>query len=324
MLDAWRSRWQRILAWTRRGEVAAGAHWSRQYRAHAEALAAGSPVYLRRWWQAEPVVRHINARICGTAHTEGHAGFHEGIGTRWGARLPLERVVSVGGGTGGKELHCLARGLFQHVDLYELSHDAVTQGRALAQAHGLQERIRFHLADALTAAPRRHYDAVYWNNALHHMPDTPAAIAWSHDVLRPGGLFLMDDYVGASRFQWSERMLAVNREWWRALPEPYRRDPESNLALPEPRRPDPRALMASDPSEAADSERILPALRRRFPGVEIVLTGGGVYHVGLNDVLHHLLEHGDDTRLAAALALDDQLVAEGETHYAVAWAQRAD
>lgn len=308
----------------RRGEPAAGAHWSRQYRDHAAALAAGQTVYMRRWWQAEPVVRHINMRVCGRPLVEGHGGFHQVIETRWRARLPLARVVSVGGGTGGKELHCVARGLFGHVDLYELSHDAVAQGRELARAQGLHERVTFHLADALVSAPRAHYDAVYWNNALHHMPDTPAAIAWSHAVLKADGLFLMDDYVGASRFQWSERLLAVNRAWWHELPERYRRDPESGRPLPEPGRPDVQTLMATDPSEAADSERILPALRARFPGVEIVLTGGGVYHVGLNDVLHHLLASGDQAQLEAALALDDALVAEGETHYAVAWAQRRD
>lgn len=324
MLDAWRARVVRLLGWGRGAEQAAGAHWSRQYRAHAAALAAGQAPCLRRWWQAERVLRHINLRVCGLPLVEGHAGFHRGIEARWGARLPLSRVVSVGGGTGGKELHCVARGLFAHVDLYELSHDAVTQGRALARAQGLEGRVTFHLADALTTAPRAHYDAVYWNNALHHMPDTPAAIAWSYDVLAPGGLFLMDDYVGASRFQWSERMLSVNRAWWRTLPEAYRRDPASGAVLPEPQRPDPQALMATDPSEAADSARILPALRARFPDVECVLTGGGVYHVGLNDVLHHLLTRDEEALLQGALVLDDQLCAEGETHYAVAWAQRSD
>jgi SAM-dependent methyltransferase len=302
----------------------AAGHWLRQYAARIEAAEAGRPVPIRRWWQAEPILRHINRRVCGEELPGMHAGFHALVRRRFGPRLPFARTVSVGGGTGEKEMLAAALGLFESVDLYDLAASAVELGRKLARERGLGERLTFHLGHPFDTPQPERYDAVYWNNALHHMPDVEAALAWSRAVLRPGGALLMDDYVGADRFQWSNRMLAANRAFWASLPAHYRRDPESGAPLRPPARTDLAALIASDPSEAADSARILPALRRIFPGAEILATGGGVYHWALNDVMHWIIAAGDAETLQRALALDDWLAARGETQYAVALATKVE
>jgi hypothetical protein len=50
----------------------------------------------------------------------------------------------------------------------------------------------------------------------------------------------------------------------------------------------------------------------------VILTGGGVYHCGLSDVLHNIMEAGDTAQLDRALELDWQAVASGLTQYGVA------
>lgn len=294
---------------------AAGAYWNR-------VPVEDNPKTIRRWWQADPIVRHINQRVCGEPIPGQSEGFHRLIRQRFADRLPFANVISIGGGTGDKEMRAIKAGLFERVDLFEIAENRIEQGRSKAVQLDLAQSIAFHLRDAFAMNIHGQYDAVYWNNALHHMPDVVAAIDWSYEVLKPGGAFLMDDYVGANRFQWSNRMLAANLSFWNLLHENYRHDPESGTIIPPPSRPDPVSMAVIDPSEAVDSERILSTIRLTFPTAEIILTGGGVYHWALNDIMHNILVAGDRVMLENALALDDELIGEGETQYAVVLAMK--
>jgi hypothetical protein len=78
------------------------------------------------------------------------------------------------------------------------------------------------------------------------------------------------------------------------------------------------AVIAADPSECVDSVNILPELMRIFPDAWVRKTGGGIYHVALNDVLHNIVTAQDYGLLDQLLDLDEQCVGIGETHYAVA------
>lgn len=275
------------------------------------------------WWNDPPTLRHINRVVCGEAIEGAHAGFNRRLGAllrECGITAP--RAVSVGSGNGGKELTVLHTGIVGSFDCYEVGAGAVEAGRRMAAEQGMADRLRFHHADAFAMDVPGDFDLVYWNNALHHMPDTAAAVAWSRDRLRPGGVFAMDDYVGESRFQhtpelmaWSNRMLAL-------LPDRLLRRSQDRTQLV-PRvlgLHDPHVIAATDPTEAVDSGNILPAVRRAFAAPEIVPTGGALYFVALNDAFHNFIEE-DDLRLLDTLLLLDEAVAQrGETPYAVALA----
>jgi hypothetical protein len=77
-------------------------------------------------------------------------------------------------------------------------------------------------------------------------------------------------------------------------------------------------LIEGDPTEAADSESIVPALINQFPALDLTLTGGVIYHAALADILHNIDE--ESPFLAQALALDDKYTSAGLVHYAVALA----
>ena len=76
------------------------------------------------------------------------------------------------------------------------------------------------------------------------MFDVNKALEWSRLILRKGGMFYMDDFVGPSRFQWSDSSLELASRIRSLLsPEylvnPY--DPEVVLSKTI-RRPDPKAI----------------------------------------------------------------------------------
>lgn len=300
-------------------QKAGGAYWD------GIAASAGSVLPRTAWWNDPPTLRHINRIVCGERLDECHAGFHRhrrlnallrGLG------IAAPRAISVGSGNGGKEMGLLSAGIVGSFDCFEAGAGAVDQGRKLAALMGLTDQLRLHHANAFTTDVPGDYDLVYWNNALHHMPDSAAAVTWSRERLRPGGVFAMDDYVGASRFQHSPGLMIWTNRMLSLLPDRLLRDDRDPARLV-PRALsliDVAALIAIDPTEAVDSFPILPAVSAVFPGAEIIPTGGALYFVGLNNAFHNF-RSDEDLRLLDALLLADEAVGLlGETQYAVALA----
>jgi SAM-dependent methyltransferase len=288
-------------------------HWSSVYQRKSDLVI--------RWWESDYVVRYINRKICGEPLAGVSSGVHQLALNRFAARAPFAKGISVGGGTGAKEVDLLRRGLVGSIVLYDLSPQAIASGRQRAAEEGFADRMTFIQDDAFKRETSSDaYDLVYWNNALHHMPDVAEALRWSRRVLKVGGLFLMDDFVGPTRMQWSQRMLNINDIFLHSLPAEYFRHPTRPAAsLPHVvHRPNVDVMLATDPSECADSARILPELARHFPEADVIPTGGGVYVVGLNDVLHNIVAANDTATLDRAMDLDQACTDLGETNYATA------
>lgn len=273
-----------------------------------------------RWWESKTIIRHINNRVCGEPVDGLHAGFHRLLSKEIGAK-PAAKAVSVGAGTGFKERALLACGAVQEFHLYEISSERIRTGIEQAQKANVAHRMHFYQADAFEACAETNFDLVYWNNALHHMMDTTRAVRWSRDRLKDGGIFAMDDFIGPSRFQWTDTALGFARQYRASLPASMLSDPRDPSKPAKPiERPTVEYMLRMDPSEAADSSSILPALHSTFSAPMVVMTGGAIYHAALNDILVNFDDDG--TELQAALALDHALSMMGENHYAVAIARK--
>jgi SAM-dependent methyltransferase len=294
----------------------AAAHWDR----HALALQARPPARIR-WWEDETTLRHINSLVGKSDPAVGHVAFHERIQHFFGGRTDL-KAASVGCGMGGKELWLMQLVGISSFDLYDISPVNIELGKAEAERQGASDRANFSVENAFDAALGEDYDLVYWNNALHHMPDVDAAIQWSRDRLKPGGLFAMDDFVGPSRFQWTDKNLDWASKVRASLSDRYLQNPNApgSLVSRECLRPTIEAMIADDPSEAADSERILDAIRNHFNDPEIIPTGGALYHLALNDIFDNFRTEDDLSQLRQILLLDQMLAETGTTQYAVAFA----
>jgi hypothetical protein len=157
------------------------------------------------------------------------------------------------------------------------------------------------------------------------MLDVEAAVEWSWKVLKQGGLFYMDDFVGPDRFQWPAQMLLAATAVRQSLPDRLLVNPHKpTTMLPRiMKKPDPEKMRQSDPSEAADSSRILGCVQRRFPGADIVLTGGVIYHLALSEVLANFVGDEDFRLLERLLEVDDMCIAMGQTHYATTLALKS-
>lgn len=290
----------------------------------------GRSLMLRRasgvgWWHNAFVVRCINKRICGKLVDGRSQGLIHWLVDSFGHLFPLERGISVGCGDGSKEALFLQAGIVRTFDLYELSEKSIERGRSLSRRLGLEDRMHFHHGIALEEARAADsYDLVAWNDALHHMPSVDEALAWSRMILKNGGIFALDDFVGPTRFQWPDEQLEIAKAIREAIPIKYRALPRLPFEyLPTAvDRPTVKSMIAMDPSEAADSARILPMLAHHFPEVRIRKTGGVVYHLALHEVMHNFHPDQDASLLQLLMLIDELCIEAGNTHYASAIGQK--
>ncbi|MCH8506898.1 MAG: class I SAM-dependent methyltransferase [Ectothiorhodospiraceae bacterium] len=296
-----------------------GSHWSKISQQN-------SIKSLRlRWWQSPNIIRNINQKVAGLPLD----GFSNGLIYRAqelaGDRAPFANAISVGCGTGVKEMKLIKQGLVGSFKLYEVSEYRVEIGRELAKKLGVEDRVDFIVGDAFTCEVNQEiFDLIHWDNSLHHMLDTEAAIKWSFEVLKKGGMFYMNDYVGPNYLQFSDKTRLVASKVRSIMPDKYLVDPRrpeqllSKKVVPTNKS----ALIASDPSEAADSEKIISSIKKYFPNAEINLTGGAIYHTALSDMISNFEEEEENDQLILDLLMiiDELLIDLGENQYATALA----
>lgn len=274
------------------------------------------------WWQVPAIVTHINRRVCG----ESVSGFSQGLFNllrNYVNNKTFECGISIGCGEAEKEMILMRQGVVKYFDLFEYSDVRIAKGMESARALGLLDRIAFHKSDVFNNPVNKRYDFVHWNNSLHHMFDVPTAVKFSRSVLKKGGIFYMDDFVGPSRFQWSDMVLSVVSIVRRKILAMLLLDAHSSLPFTEKiDRPDPVIDLAYDPSEAADSDQIIPSIKENFPSAIIIPTGGVIYQLALQGVLEHINRDEASEVLKYALEEDDKCIEAGLTHYAVALARK--
>ena len=159
------------------------------------------------------------------------------------------------------------------------------------------------------------------------MFDVPGALAWSRDVLRPGGLLLVDEFVGPSRMRFDDATLGYANAIRGMLPERLlARAAPGSFAARALNRDWFEARIAKDPSEAVNSGRTLAAIADLFEAPVIRPTGGVVYFIALNGLFGNFdMGMPEDRALLGHLLTLDAVYTEAypeRTLYAVAAAIR--
>lgn len=140
----------------------------------------------------------------------GRAAFLRQLATEWLPAIPdvhgrlraapPARVLDVGCGSGWASI-ALARGYpLVRVDGLDLDTASVADARSNARAHGVAERVEFHVCDA--AAPELHagYDLVVAFEAIHDMPRPVEALAAMRRLAAPSGTVLVVEMKIGERF----------------------------------------------------------------------------------------------------------------------------
>ena len=134
-------------------------------------------------------------------------------------------------------------------------------------------------------------------------------------ALKPDGYFVLNEFVGPSRFQWTDRQLEVINGPLRMLPERLRKSCRgAGRIKAHVERPSIAEMKRSDPSESVRSAEILPLLPHFFEVVEVKGYGGTVLHMLLHDIAGNFqTDDAAANRILQSLCdLEDNLIALGD------------
>lgn len=274
------------------------AHWGEQ--AGVAAIGMG-----RNWFEVPAVQRRINQLVSG----DPAIGMYEWFAKRilaTGQSLPLERSLTLGCGSGELERGLHRIGFARQFEGVDIASQAVNM--AIAALEGLDSAdIRYTVSDInRICLPEHAYDVIFCPMSAHHFSELERIFKQVHQALKPGGLFVLNEYIGPNRFQWPPHQTAIIHALLSSLPERWIKTSDGGLRRSY-RPPTAEEVVAVDPSEAVRSADILHLLSAEFAITTIKGYGGNLLdgffdHIGMNFV-----EECEETEsmLATLFAIED-------------------
>jgi SAM-dependent methyltransferase len=167
----------------------------------------------------------------------------------------------------------------------DISEEAVARARTLGNESPLAPAIRYEAADLnrMALLPRS-FDFIYFFQSLHHIEALEHLLGECRQALRPGGLLLVNEFVGPSRFQWTPRQVELANQLVRLLPEELRHDLQRGGMKTEVCRPTVQHMVNHDPSEAVRSAEIESLLKAHFDVHHEWNWGGTLNHLVFQDI----------------------------------------
>jgi 2-polyprenyl-3-methyl-5-hydroxy-6-metoxy-1,4-benzoquinol methylase len=172
----------------------------------------------------------------------------------------------------------------------DVAEGAIEGARKAAQDEGL-DGLTYEVADLNTATlPKETYDAVYVHAALHHVFQLEYLLDQIKQTLKPGGLFVVYEYIGPSQMQFPRRDLELADVFLKLIPERYRKLQRRGGIKKEAVRTSLDSMNSSDPSEGIRASEIVPLIASRFEIRHFRYVGGTLLLLVFNEIAGNFLE----------------------------------
>jgi SAM-dependent methyltransferase len=275
---------------------------SKKWGAHLQLEAAGTMLA----WLDHPLIRE---------HYQSRALVDDQSWDEWlpGALGgPAEHSLHLGCGSALRSIKLWEMGVARSIDGLDVStdrvHEAEKQRAAVGGAPG-----RFWVEDVNTATlPAGKYDLVFADHSLHHFLALERVMEQVAQALTPRGLFVLEEFVGPTQFQWTERQMGLVAALLATLPERLRVLPWGAVKHRED-RPAVADVVATSPFESIRSAEIVPIFDRFFSSVVVRNLGGTLQHLLYNGIAHCFWPLTPDSErfLRAIIQVEDSLVDAG-------------
>lgn len=171
------------------------------------------------FWCAPGWTEHQNILASGDPKKSWLTVFHEQMQSKG---ITPGHALSIGCGSGLLERQMIQEGICTSVEGCDLSEELLKL--AEEQARAVNAPITYFMADLNSHDfPENSYDLIIGAGIFHHVENLEHLFASLKRSLKPNGVFLMYDYVGPSRFQWSPTQITRCNEWLERLPLKYKK-----------------------------------------------------------------------------------------------------
>jgi ubiquinone/menaquinone biosynthesis C-methylase UbiE len=265
----------------------------------------------KNWWDVPAIRERWNYLISGDSQVD----YCDYISQKYWAGRESMHALSLACGSGTRELRWAKTNKFNRIDAYDLSENRIRYTADVAIEKGLNNIINYQVSDVFKLDVQENfYDVIFGEGSLHHFSPLETILQRVHQSLKPDGYFIVNDFVGPTRFQWTSRQLEITNSLLAILPSRYKTLWNSNFIKQDILRPGKLAMVLKDPSEAVESSMIRPLLNDIFDVVEIKGYGGAILHPLLSGIAHHFLSSDDEGQrfLDVLFEMEDLLLASGD------------
>ena len=236
------------------------------------------------WTEHLAVQERFNLKTGGHIHRDLFVFLSEFL-EKQGRLLPLERALTLGCGAGEFQRRLAGYNICGSHLGYDISAESIRMARNKAADEGLAE-LSYEVRDIDTITlPPDYYDLVFGIQSVHHFKELEHVFSEVRKTLKPGGVFVLHEFIGPTRFQWSDRQLEIVNGIIGFLPGKYRTNrKEPGTFIRPAARPSIQEMISMDPSEAVRSGEIVKLLHDFFDIVEFRNLGGAVLQLLLEGI----------------------------------------
>lgn len=241
---------------------------------------------IRNWYEIPQVEARQNELITGSRDETTYAyvagKYLEGDGLT---------ALSLGSGSGSREAAWAETGKFERIVGIDISEDRVAGARAMAAGSPYAGVLEFVVGDVMKHQfVKKTFDVVIAEGILHHLLPVETALDNILHSLKPGGILVVNEYIGPDRFQWTENQIRFCNALLSLLPDEFRKYRGTSIVKSRVFKPGTWSMLVYDPSEAVESSKIMGALKDRFTILERKDYGGTILQPLLKDISHHFVE----------------------------------
>lgn len=264
------------------------------------------------WTEHVTVQQRINYLVSGRVDHDPYQYLIEFLKGR-GRSLPLARCLTLGCGAGELE-----RGLSRYhfscrYDACDIAEGAIEKAKRAAEAQGLTD-IHYQVCDAnQLSLPADAYDVIFGVMSIHHLSNLEHIFREVKRSLKKDGVLFLNEFIGPTKFQWTDRQIEIINGLLQVLPPRYRMTKQNRLKPPVA-RPTIAEMDAVDPSEAVRSAEILNILSSCFTIREKRDYGGTLLHLLLEGIVFNFdPDNATDARVFKMIVdTEDRLLEVGD------------
>lgn len=196
-------------------------------------------------------------------------------------KKPVETGLSIGCGDGGLERHALKLNICKKFEAFDISVGAIEKAKELINKENLGDRVYYGVKDFNTEKLKEnYYDVVFGSSSIHHIKNLEFLYEQVNKALKPDGFFIMNEYVGPSQFQWTERQCEFVTKILNIFPVNLKKSLDKDYGrIKNEIEKTPKEIMTqNDPSEAIRSAEIIPLFGEWFDVIERIDWGGTILH----------------------------------------------
>lgn len=219
--------------------------------------------------------------------------------------------LSIGCNVACPEMTIFRTGLFDKIEVMDIAEGLLNKQKKAALEMGLDD-IEYIKQDFNTAVfDKDAYDVIWAIGTIHHIEKLETFFNQINNALKDGGIFIMREYIGPNRMQFTDMQLRIVNDILSILPEKYRIKADGTIKHVV-NRPDVDDLIEADPSESVRSQDIMAIIEEILKIDRLAYTGGTILHLLLDGIASNFENDADaEVVLEILIQLEKTLIKEG-------------